>query len=202
MAEWRVALKTMCGATPDGRRCGAVRSPPPRRVSANAPRAACAFALFGCRWRRTSPAAGLLRTPAAVRPCPRSAVRELPCRVLLLLLLLPALSGRRRGRGRPCRIGPAAGTAGMGGAPPSTAEHSERTRRAGRVRRHAPRRAVPSPSLGLPLGSTPRTCQRDAREGRRWHVEGQGAGGELAVQKSGDGRPVSHERERREGGGR
>ena len=77
MAEWRVALKTMCGATPDGRRCGAVRSPPPRRVSANAPRAACAFALFGCRWRRTShPRCPRRRADAARPPSPSPSTRQ------------------------------------------------------------------------------------------------------------------------------
>ena len=55
MAGDQIALTTLCGATPDGRRCGAVRSPRPRRVSADAPRAACECVVCGLRWRRTSP---------------------------------------------------------------------------------------------------------------------------------------------------
>ena len=65
MAGDQIALETMCGATPDGRRCGAVRSPRPRRVSADAPRAACECVVCGLRWRRTSP-----------RRCPRRRANE------------------------------------------------------------------------------------------------------------------------------
>ena len=53
------------------------RHGPPRRVSANAPRAACAFAVFGCRWRRTShPRCPRRRADAARPPSPSPSTRQ------------------------------------------------------------------------------------------------------------------------------
>ena len=176
--------------------------PAAARVGERAPRGVCV------RCVRLSMAAHL---PSPLSPPPGR------CGTAALALAVdqtgPAAAGAAAARGRGA---PALRTAGRGGQRRVFAAARRPVRcgsmplralptrlpRLGPPRRRRCRPAVPSASLGLPLSSTPRTCQRDAREGRRWHVEGQGAGGELAVQKSGDGRPASHERERREGGGR
>ena len=221
LAAWRVSLFGFIpvGSLWDGRmtscaknnvwghtRRPAVRRrpipPAAARVGERAPRGVCV------RFVRLSMAAHL---PSPLSPPPGR------CGTAALALAVdqtgPAAAGAAAARGRGA---PALRTAGRGGQRRVFAAAWRPVRcgsmplralptrlpRLGPPRRRRCRPAVPSASLGLPLSSTPRTCQRDAREGRRWHVEGQGAGGELAVQKSGDGRPASHERERREGGGR
>ena len=89
---------------------------------------------------RAAPAAGLLRTPAAGRPCPRPAVRggSSPARAAAAPAAAAVVWSTARARVA-ILIGPAAGTAGRGRPPPSKAAHNALTRRAGRIRRHAPR---------------------------------------------------------------
>ena len=102
-------------------------------------------ARYAPAWRRalsirTAPGVGCCSS-APMPAVDRTELAHLRSLLLPLLLLLLPPSGRRRGRGRSSRIGPAAGIAGRGGSPPSTPHTSHahaargapaRTRSAGR----------------------------------------------------------------------